>query len=247
MWRRRLHHRFPVFFSYTAFHILITFTLLFLALRHNYRYYFYAFWASAPIMATFNFGIVYEMFHAMFHHREGLKDFGTMLFRWAAVMIVLTGTVLALSSAGLETHQWMKFILSIDRATQVMMFGLLLFVVLFANHLGIERRHKVFGITVGLGLFAFADLVLATQFTRSWLSASLFNVVHPLIYDLTVFIWLCYMLSPEPLESLPNMLLKSQRWNEELLEVPYPDGQPTLLLGIESLVDRALNKGRRGE
>ena len=50
---------------------------------------------------------------------------------------------------------------------------------------------------------------------------------------------------PEPVEVLPNMLLRSQRWNEVLLDSPQAEGEPTLLLGIESLVDRAMTRNTR--
>ena len=55
-------------------------------------------------------------------------------------------------------------------------------------------------------------------------------------------LWLIYVLAKVPAEVLPNMLLRSQRWNDALLEEPAAEEQSTLLIGIETLVERAMNR-----
>jgi hypothetical protein len=238
MYRRKIHQRFPIFFTYTLFHVLDV-VLLYSALHRSYATYFYTYWWTQPAIVALHFAIIYECFLSMFKNKVGLKDFGSVLFRWSAVMMVLMGLVVAFSDNG-QKYPLMAFIFSIERAAQVMLVGLFLFVLFFTKHLGIDRHNKIYGLTLGLGLFAAVDLLLYTEVARSLLSYRMFNTLHVLTYDIAAVIWLAYMLSPEPADILPNMLLRSQRWNEQLLEQPDTE-EATLLLGIESIVDRAMN------
>ncbi len=242
MFQRREYRRLPLFFSYNIYWVLAN--LLLYGVRFlSYRTYFYCYWCTEPISVLLSFGIIQELFRAMFRHREGLKDFGTILFRWAIVIMVIMGFVLASSNSGaFERLKFLRLVLSMERSVQLMMLGLLLFLLAFSSHLGVTWKHQTYGITAAWGFNSLVELTLYTQHARISLAYSVFNFIHLVAYDLMLVAWLCYMAAPEPKEVMPNMLLRSQRWNEVLLETPHLDGQPTLLLGIESIVERAFTK-----
>jgi hypothetical protein len=246
MYRRREYRRLPLFFSYNVFQIIAN-LLLYGVGFVSYKSYFYAYWSTEPICVLLSFGIIQELFRAMFRHREGLKDFGTILFRWALLIVVLMGLVLASAGTGaMEKHQFLKLVVSMERSVQLMMLGLLLFLLAFSSHLGVTWRHQIYGITAAWGFYSLIELTLYTQHARMHLPMTVFNVIHLSAIDVMVAAWVCYLVVPEPKEVLPNMLLRSQRWNEALLETEHLDGQPTLLLGIESIVERAFTKSDSG-
>jgi len=242
MYRRRDYRRLPLFFSYNVFQFFAN-LLLYAVGFVSYKAYFYAYWSTEPMCVLLAFGIIQELFRAMFRHREGLKDFGTILFRWAIVIMILMGLVLA---SALEKHQFLKLVVSMERSVQLMMLGLLLFLLAFSAHLGVTWRHQIYGITAAWGFESLVELTLYAQHARIHLPMSVFNMFHLTATDVMLVAWVCYIVAPEPKEVMPNMLLRSQRWNEVLLETPHLDGQPTLLLGIESIVERAFTKSDSG-
>src|SRR5438067_2103546 len=198
MFRSGLFRRFPLFFSYNVFHAALQLVLY--GVYHSrlgYEVYFYTFWSASPITLIFAFANVYELFGAMFRQRQGLKDFGTMLFRWAILVMLLMGLVLMASTAGLETHQFMKIVMSIERSIQLIMVGLLLFLLAFAVHLGVTWRHKAFGIIFGWGLLAAMELVLYTELARIAFYERTFNYVHFVAFNVMLLVWLCYVAVPE--------------------------------------------------
>ena len=244
MVRSGWHRRMPMFFCYNVFYAVKGLVGFFVLHYVGYTAYFYLYWSAEPIVQILIFANIYELFGAMFRQREGLKDFGTMLFRWAIVVMLLMGLVLAVSGAGKGGDQFMKAILSLERSIQLIMIGLLLFLVVFCRHLGISARHRVFGIILGWGLTAAVELTLFIGHTSFRMRRETVNDIHSGVLDLMALIWLSYAVLPEPVEILPNMLLRSQRWNDALLENPQVESQP-LLHGIESLVDEAMTRNSK--
>lgn len=243
MYRRKLHARFPIFFTFQIFNTIYSSVLIGVVQFATYRAYFYAFWSLEPLAVLLSFANIQELFDAMFRNREGLKDFGTMLFRWAIVVMLLMGVLLATANAGaFERHRFISLVLSLERSVQFMMVGLVTFLLAFSNHLGIYRRHPVFGFVTGWGIVSACDLLVYAEKARVRVSPGLLNLVHLGAYDVMLLLWLVYVLMKAPAEVMPNMLLRSQRWNEALLEGPTLDEQSTLLIGIETLVERAMSR-----
>jgi len=245
MYRRKLHSRFPLFFTFQLFYVpywIADFT----ANQISYRAYFVTFWSLEPIVILLSFANIQELFSAMFRQRDGLKDFGAMLFRWAMVVMLLMGVVLATANAGaFQRNHFISLVLSMERSVQLMMLGLVIFLIAFSNHLGITHRHPVFGFVIGWGILSSCELLLYAQRARIWFSTSTFNLLHLGAYDAMLLVWLGYVMVKPPREVLPNMLLRSQRWNEALLEEPEQEQEEevsTLLIGIETLVERALSR-----
>jgi hypothetical protein len=242
MYRRRLHTRFPIFFTFQIFHLAYS-VLLFVASHLSYRTYFFTFWSIEPLAILLSFANIQELFSAMFRQREGLKDFGTMLFRWAMVVMLLMAVVLATANAGaFERSRFISLVLSLERSVQLMMLGLVMFLLAFSNHLGIQPRHPVFGFVMGWGIVSTGELLLYAERSRASFSPEAFNIMHLCAYNAMLVLWLVYVLTKVPAEVLPNMLLRSQRWNDALLEDPALEEQSTLLIGIETLVERAMSR-----
>src|ERR1700688_5125169 len=99
LWRR-LHRTFPVFFAYVIFQVLN-----FLVLFPIYKFgsttaYFYAYWISMAISLAIGFKVIHEVFLDVFRPYHTLKDLGTVLFKWAAVVMLLVAVGVTASSQG---------------------------------------------------------------------------------------------------------------------------------------------------
>ncbi len=236
MYRKKLHLRYPVFFSYLAYGIAVT--VLLFSVRSSYRTYFYAYWSTDAVASLLALGVIYELFIGMFRQHHALRDFGTLLFRWSIVVVALMASLLLLSSSGVRSSQLVNLVMNVERSVTSVECGMLLFLVLFSRQLAIPWRHQMFGIALGLGAYACVLTVLDTHVTRIFFSDSWMNILRMSTYDWTLITWLTYMLMPAPVES-PNLLLKPQRWNDALLDATRPDHGP-VLLGIEDIVERTL-------
>src|SRR4030088_1277201 len=102
MFRRELHKKFKFFFLYVVTQILI-FAVIFPAhLRHNYATYFYLYWISNAIGVVLGFKIIHEIFLDVFGPLHTLRDLGTVLFKWAGLVMLLVAGVVSVSNNSSE-------------------------------------------------------------------------------------------------------------------------------------------------
>src|SRR5271165_2812130 len=86
VYRRKLHKDFPAFFTYTLFQIAL-FSIEFPVYKWgNSSTYFYTFWAGAAVNVVLAFKIIHEIFLDIFRPFHALRDLGTALFKWAALI-----------------------------------------------------------------------------------------------------------------------------------------------------------------
>src|SRR5579864_9357990 len=104
MFWRRLHRTFPVFFAYNVFQI-VNFLILFPIYRSGISSaYFYAYWISAAISLAIGFKVIHEIFLDVLRPYPNLKDLGTLLLKWAALVMFLVALVVtAASQRGTDT------------------------------------------------------------------------------------------------------------------------------------------------
>ncbi len=100
---RKLHRTFPVFFAYIVFQIL-NFAILFPIFLYQDSpvgptIYFYAYWIGAAISLAIGFKVIHEIFLDVFRPYHTLKDLGTVLFKWSALVMLLVAMVVAASSS----------------------------------------------------------------------------------------------------------------------------------------------------
>ncbi len=98
MLRRKLHKTFPVFFAYIVSQLPI-FCLVFSAYKWgNYEEYFYSYWICAAISLVLGFKVIHEIFLDVFRPYHALKDLGSVLFKWAALVMLLIACVVMAAS-----------------------------------------------------------------------------------------------------------------------------------------------------
>jgi hypothetical protein len=198
------------------------------------------------------FFVIYEVFSYVMRPYAALRDLGSIVFRWAGMVMILAIGVYAFSSADGGSGPAFQFIINMERAVRLVQCGLLLFVVICSQQLGLKWNNFACGITYGFGLFAATDLILYN--VRAYATAD-FNQTLSFIgaatYAVAVTIWFGYALMPET-ASVRNTLVyrpSFDRWNQTagLIMTRNLGGERhSYLSDIEDTVDAVLARSTSG-
>ena len=254
--RKKLRVDFPHFFNYTIFQI-VSVVVLFAIYHYGSKYtYFYAYWTSSALGIGLGFAVIYEIFAYSLRPYAGLRDLGSMLFRWAAMLLVLiSGIAAAASASGSDLHRLTLAIADVERTVRLMQCGLLVFVLLSSSYLGLSLKNFASGIAFGFGIFAASDLIISSLWaTQAGHSTSVvLSLVGSGVYNLSVAGWLAYSLIPQKRRIQTGFVYRPlfDRWNQAALLVvgtsPAPASGLTYLSEIEQTVNNVLaeNAGRQ--
>ena len=242
MFRRELHKKFKFFFLYVVTQILI-FAVIFPAhLRHNYATYFYLYWISNAIGVVLGFKIIHEIFLDVFRPFHTLRDLGTVLFKWAGLVMLLVAGVVSVSNNSSEMLPWMLAITTTQRCVRIIQVGMVLFLLFFAHYLGVSRKQHSFGIALGLGGYAMVELALIASWVGDYLGSLAIDLVNMAAFNAALLIWLGYMLVKSRARESTVNLLQPQRWEQSLSDIHYPVAADSLIPMFEGMVDRALSR-----
>jgi hypothetical protein len=243
MLRRKWLKSYPMFFAYQVVGI-VQFAVLFYT-RKNYDWYFYTYWVGAAIGAFLSFRIIDELFGDVLRPFHALRDFGSMLLRWAGLMVLIIAFVAAATAntSGMTSRITLALV-SLERSVRVMQCGLALFLVVFWRYLGISRRHPSFGIAMAFGAYAGMDLAVLGFRVGGLISNTALSLVSMAMFNLTVMTWFLYLLQRVPARRNPDALLQSLRWDQTLAEASHPMPAESLMPMFDAMVDRALSRSR---
>jgi hypothetical protein len=245
MYWRRLHRAFPVFFAYIVFQVVNFLVLFPIYQSGSVMPYFYAYWVSAAISLAIGFKVIHEIFLDVLRPYPNLKDLGTLLFKWAAlVMLLVAMVVTAASQPGSETLLGQAVII-VQRCVRVIQCGLILFLLFFSRHLGVSRRQFSFGIALGFGSFACVELVGLALISGGQIHAITVSLINTSAYSLSILTWIGYASLKATTREGSAKLLMSQRWDRGLSELRHPVTGDSLIPMFESMVDRAFSRTPR--
>ena len=194
MLRSNLHRKFMYFFAYVVTQIL-SFAIIFPAyLRHDYSAYFYLYWISNAINVFLGFKIIHEIFLDVFKPFHTLRDLGSVLFKWAGLVMLLVAGVVSVSSNSHEMAPWMLAILTTQRCVRIIQVGMVLFLLFFAHYLGVNCKQHSFGIALGLGGYAMMELVLIASWVGQHLGNTSMDLVNMAAYNSALITWFVYAL-----------------------------------------------------
>src|SRR5580704_17156213 len=188
MLSRGLHRKFKFFFGYLLNQI-ISFAIVFTAYRHSYASAFYFYWACNAIGVAFGFGVIHEVFVDVFRSFHTLRDLGTVLFKWAGLVMLLVAGVVSMSGTSADTPAWMQGIMTAQRCVRMVQVGMVLCLLFFSHYLGVNRRQRSFGIALGFGLCAFVELALLASVLGEHLGNPWVSIVNMVAYNLTLGVW----------------------------------------------------------
>jgi hypothetical protein len=244
MYWRRLHKTFPIFFAYIVAQIAIFMVVFPLQKWGDYSVYFYTYWATNALSVVLGFKVIHEIFLDVFRPYHTLRDLGTVLFRWAGLVMLMVAMVVAASTTGGAEDPFINGIMTLQRSVRVVQVGLVLFLLVFSAYLGITWKQKSFGIALGFGGFAGVELGLIAW---NWWGA---NVHHQTLstlmnlsaYDASILVWIGYAFARSPERTPAINSAQTRRWEESLTEIQYPSKPDSLIPMFEGMVDRALSR-----
>ena len=241
LWRK-LYRTFPFFFAYIAFQI-VSFAVTF-PLREDrfYRLFFDFYWLTTAVSVVLGFFVIREIFLDVFRPYHTLRDLGSVLFKWAGLVMLMVAGVVAASTRGASADDLLvNAILTSQRSVRVVQCGLVLFLLVFARYLGVNWRQKSFGIALGFGGFAIVELSLVA-IGRQSITRDLSGFVNMTAYNLAILSWTGYMLLKSPAREDAASMLRPQRWEQSLNDLQNPVAADSLIPMFESMVDRALSR-----
>jgi len=238
---RRLHRKFRFFFAYILTQ-LVSFAVVFPAYWHKYDAAFYLSWGCTAISVGFGFGVIHEVFVDAFRPFHTLRDLGTVLFKWAGLVMLLVAGVVAMSANTADFGPMMQAIITAQRCVRMIQVGMVLFLLFFAHYLGVSRKQQSFGIALGFGGFAVVELALISSWVGNHLGNPWASIVNMTAYNTSLSIWLVYCAVKAPARDDATTLLRTQRWEQSLSDIHHPVPADSLIPMFEGMVDRALSR-----
>ena len=238
-WRRKLHRQFPAFFWFLVAQVAnfaVTFPLW---LTGNRTLYFWFFWLGEAVNAVLGFKVIHEIFLDVFRPYHTLKDLGTLLFKWAGVVLLLLSVVVAFSNS-LDRDPVVHALTTRQRSVGVVQLGLILFLLLFSRFLGVSRKQVSFGISLGFGLFAGVELLMLALNSGGFVAQDNLNLIDMATWNMAILIWFGYSLSRKALRQASVNHLQTQRWEQSLADLQTPVASDSLIPMFEGMVERAL-------
>jgi hypothetical protein len=238
------HKQFKYFFAYIIAQIL-GFAVVFPTYRHNPAASFYLSWISTAISVVLGFKVIHEAFLDAFRPFHTLRDLGTVLFKWAGLVMLLVAGVVSVSTNSMDVAPWMQAILTAQRCVRIIQVGMVLFLLFFARYLGVSKRQYSFGVALGFGFFAMVELSLVASWVGDHLNNLSLNLINMVAYNCALLIWFGYSVIKVPVSrELANTLLRSQRWEQSLTDIHRPVPSDSLIPMFEGMVDRALSRSQ---
>ena len=241
LWRRKLHKQFPVFFLFLLAQVANFAVTSPLWLVGDFKTYFVFFWLGEAVNAVLGFKVIHEIFLDVFRPYHTLKDLGTLLFKWAGVVMLLVSVVVAFSNS-FDENPLVHALTTLQRSIRIVQLGLILFLLLFSSFLGVSRKQVSFGISLGFGLFAGVELMLYALNSGGFVKLNHLNLINMSTYNLAILVWLGYSLSRKAVRVAAVNHLQTQRWEQGLADLQHPAPSDSLIPMFEGMVERAFSR-----
>jgi hypothetical protein len=240
-WRRKLYKLFPVFFTFVLVQMVIFAVTYPLYHDSTYKWYFWIYWCGEALNAVLGFKVIHEIFLDVFRPYHALKDLGTPVFKWAGVVMLLVSVVVAASNA-FGQDPIIHAVTTLERSVRLVQFGLILFLILFSRFLGVSRRQLSFGIALGFGIFAGAQLMLLAMNAGGLVGRGNFNLIDMFAQNVSILVWLGYSLAPAVARQASLNPLQTQRWEQGLADLQQTAPNDSLIPMFEGMVERAFSR-----
>lgn len=242
MLRRGLLKQFKFFFAYIITQI-VGFGILFPAyVWRSYDALFYLYWVSNAVSVTCGFLVIHEVFVDMFKFFHTLRDLGSVLFKWAGLVMLLVAAVVSVSANSPHMSPWIQAIITSQRCVRIIQVGMVLFLLFFAQYVGVSRKQHSFGIALGFGTFAVIELILICSWVGNHLGDPWMSIINMTAYNASLTVWISYVAVKRPVRDVSRSLLQPQRWEQSLTDIHHPLPADSLIPMFEGMVDRALSR-----
>jgi hypothetical protein len=222
MWTGRLYREYPLFFAYVI-NQLIRFGILFycyqLGIRDVYRL---AYSSCEVVDLGLKFAVICELFSHVFRPYEGIRELGTILLRWASVILLLIASIVAAITSGSDSDRFLSGFFALERSVEIVQGGLLFLLFVLSSGLALPWERTTLGIALGFGVLTSIDLAafsLRAQLGEA--SQDILSLIASAGYDCAVGIWLITLYVRKPARQLDHQLphWDVESWNRALLEL----------------------------
>jgi hypothetical protein len=142
-----------------------------------YEIYFYSHVALFFVESALMLFVVYSVFREAMKPLEGLHRAGKIIFRWVGVVAAALSIALTVGPHATSAFSTAALAGQIQQGVNVLILCLLLFVCFSTRYLGLTYRSHIFGVTLGLGIFAVVGLV-----ESAWISGGTGLTVYSPVY-----------------------------------------------------------------
>lgn len=240
MLRRRSIFTFPLFFSYIAFQTVKS-LVLFSIYQYRAYDYFSAYWIGNGLSVLLALAVMDEVWRHLFQPFATVRRLGSLVFRWAAVVLILVGLIITFSTPDLTSDRLSAAVLNFDRSLRVMQCGLALLLILFSRQLRLSWKHPAVGIALGFGTFSALEFMLVTSFMQSFTSIATASLIKSAAFNAVTLLWIYFLRQPYwPAVPAFQVQLALGK-NVPVGGVPAKSSNVIAL--VEESVERILNRG----
>lgn len=214
--------KFPFFGAYAIF--TLSASGLCYLVRGFSTVYLYTYWICEAAGVILGFAVVYEVFGKLLTPYPALRRMALSIFQWSTLALILMGCVVLYAQSAAAGDKLSAAVMVVEEATRIIEVGLLMFLFLFSTAFGLHWRQCVFGMALGLGIFATVELIALTM--RNYWGEGLnisFSVVRAAAFNISLMVWAGYLLAREKAASSVEAAHRGQleQWNQVLTEFIY--------------------------
>jgi len=154
--------------------------------------------------------------------------------------MVLVSAILVSMSPAWE-DPFFATILVVQRGVGVVQCGLVILLLAFSRHLGVNWRRLSFGIALGFGFISGTELLATALFSGGRMHVPMAQITIMAGYNIGLLVWGIYSVIYRRSDMVP--VLVPQRWDEALMDIQPPQTDAESLIPMfEHMVDQALSK-----
>jgi len=172
--------------------------------NHAISIYFYSQWVATFLEYGLLLMVIYGVFLQAMQPMPGLQRMGKVIFRWVSAVSLIMALGLAVGPHLRDSGARVivaAFAQRVVQSTSVLMLCLLLFVCFSTRPLGLSYRSRIFGVSLGMGVFSTVNLLSAAWFSMGAEVTSFYApvyVVSSLGFVSGLLVWAAYFVMPEP-------------------------------------------------
>jgi hypothetical protein len=211
----------PAFSSYILFVMTASLVKYAISRAHSGTTYFWAYWISEAVSILLGLLVVSEIFMKLFAPHMALRKLALLICRGAITLLVVFGCAVVYAQAPGDQGIYIGLMIA-EEATRIVEVGLIMFLFLSSSAFGLHWRQHVFGIALGLGIFASVELVaLAVRLHVGPTAFPAFAVARLVAFTMSLMVWLGYLLAPERVTTSVEVPKRAQleQWNQAVLEL----------------------------
>jgi hypothetical protein len=219
---QKVHRAYPLFFAYTIEQILrfmVLFYLFHLGTREQYRS---AYFGLEGIETPLQFSVICELFVHVFRPYPGIRQFASVVLRWATAALLLIAVFVAAWHTGNQFDKLLAGFFVLARSLYLVQGGLLFLLLIMASALGMSWEQPGLGIALGFGIFTAVDLAAFTlRVELGKGSHAVLSLISNAGFDCAGLVWLIALYTRKPVHKFQHQVpgWDVESWNRALLNL----------------------------